>query len=116
MLYLAVKTVLTALIIVGASELAKRVPFVGALLISLPLMSILALSWLYIDTRDTGQVAQLSWQILALVPPSLIFFAALPWAMKAGAPFWLALIAACAVTGATYWLWTLLMKAFGVTL
>src|SRR5689334_8389305 len=112
MLYFTIKTVLTALIIVGASEIGKRVPFFAALLISLPLMSILALSWLYIDTRDTAQVTNMSWQILALVPPSLIFFAALPWGITLGLNYPLALLAACAVTGVTYWVWTMVLKLF----
>lgn len=116
MLYLALKTVLTALIVVGAAELGKRVPFFAALLISLPLMSILALSWLYIDTRDLAKVSALSWQILALVPPSLIFFAALPIALKAGLGYPLSLLAACAITALTYGVWTLVMKQFGVVL
>jgi len=115
-LYLALKTMLTALIVVGASELAKRVPFFAALLISLPLMSILALSWLYIDTHDSAKVSALSWQILGLVPPSLIFFAAVPWGMRAGLAFPFAMLAACAVTALTYWLWTVLLRQFGVVL
>ena len=57
MLYLVVKAALSSLIIVAASELARRVPTYGALLLSLPLVSILAMIWLWRDTADVERIA-----------------------------------------------------------
>jgi len=58
--YLLLKAALSGIIVALASELARRSSLLGAVLISLPLTSILAIVWLYRDTRDTGEVAALS--------------------------------------------------------
>ena len=60
MLYLAIKVLLSAGVIVLASELAKRSTLLGALIVSLPLVSVLAMSWLYVETGDARRVASLS--------------------------------------------------------
>ncbi len=57
-----------------AAEVAKRNPFWGAILIALPLTSILAMSWLYADTRDNALLTQFARDIFAVVPVSLVFF------------------------------------------
>jgi hypothetical protein len=59
-MYLILKIFISPLTLVGVSEIAKRTPGVGGLIASLPLVSILALSWLYLETRDTGKVIALS--------------------------------------------------------
>lgn len=69
-----VKVLVSALVIALASELGKRDSFAGALLVALPLTSILALSWLYIETRDNMLVTRLARDIFLLVPGSLLFF------------------------------------------
>jgi hypothetical protein len=69
-----VKVVVSALVIAFASELAKRDTFWGAVLVALPLTSILAVSWLYAETRDNMQVTRLARDIVLLVPGSLLFF------------------------------------------
>lgn len=84
-----VKVVLSALILVGASELAKRSPFWGAVVIAMPLTSILSLSLLYLDTRSDGQAAQYARDIFYLVPPSLLFFVPFLFSRQTGWPFWL---------------------------
>ncbi|MDX1580797.1 MAG: DUF3147 family protein, partial [Alphaproteobacteria bacterium] len=53
MLYLALKTLISAVIIVIVSEVAKRSPAFGALIASLPLVSVLGMIWLWRDTTDT---------------------------------------------------------------
>jgi len=77
----------------------------GAILISLPLSSILAAIWLYRDTNDTDKVASLSWSILWVVVPSLVFFAVFPAALRGGVSFWPALAFACVATGVSYGAW-----------
>jgi hypothetical protein len=102
MLYYAVKLVLSALIIVAVSELAKRQPTWGGLLASLPLVSLLAIVWLYLDTRSTQQISELSLSIFWLVLPSLLFFLVLPLALKQGLGFTASLLLAMVVTIAGY--------------
>ena len=57
-----------------AAEVAKRNPFWGSILIALPLTSILAMSWLYADTRDNALLTQFARDIFVVVPVSLVFF------------------------------------------
>ena len=68
------KIAVSALVVALASELAKRDSFWGALLVALPLTSILAISWVYAETRDNTLVTRLARDIFLLVPGSLLFF------------------------------------------
>jgi hypothetical protein len=72
-LFLA-KLLVSALAIAVATEVAKRHAFWGALIVALPLTSILAMSWLYAETRDDALVTQFARDIFVLVPVSLVFF------------------------------------------
>lgn len=110
------KVGLTALIVAGASELAKRHPGAGAILASLPLTSLLVLSWLWVETGDASRVEALSWGIFWAVLPSLTFFAALPLLMRAGAGFWTALAVSSAVMAGAYAAYAKLLTRFGVSL
>ncbi len=74
--YLVLKFAVTAGIVVIVSELSKRSVFWAGLLASLPLTSYLAFLWLYAETRDAARIAALSKDILRLILPSLILFAA----------------------------------------
>ena len=96
------KGVLSGAIVVGASELAKSKSILGALLISLPVSSILAIIWLWRDTGDVSKVADLSNSILWLVIPSLVLLAVLPWLLRRGWDFTPALLVATVCTIAAY--------------
>jgi len=71
-------------LVVAASELAKRSTLYGALLISIPFLSILSILWLYNDTNDTERVADYAEGILWLVIPSLCLFFLLPYLLRRG--------------------------------
>ena len=96
------KVLLTVAVVVAVSEIAKRSTFWGAALASLPLTSVLAFVWLYLDTGDTQRVATLSAGIFWLVLPSLLLFLVLAWLLRAGWGFWPGLGVACGVTAAAY--------------
>lgn len=49
MLYYAIKLLVSALIILAVSELAKRLPGFAALVASLPLISLLAFIWMHLE-------------------------------------------------------------------
>ena len=70
-----------------ASEIAKRSAVFGALVISLPLASIMSMMWLYNDTQDTAQVADFAESILWLVIPSMLLFVILPFLLRRGWEF-----------------------------
>ena len=109
-----IKTFISALLIAGISELGKRSPLLGGLLASLPLTSLLAFVWLYVETRNTANVAQLSTSILWLVLPSLLLFLALPFLLKRQMPFYPALILSCALTALAYGAILAMLKKFGI--
>lgn len=108
------KIVLSALIIVAVAELAKRSSFWGAALASLPLTSILAFIWLYLDSGNTEQVAALSHGIFWLVLPSLVLLILLPLLLRGGFNFWLSLAISCLVTAISYFGTVKLLGALGI--
>jgi hypothetical protein len=78
----AIKIIVSALVVVAVSEIAKRSSLLGGLLASLPIVSFMAMIWLYVDTKDAERVASLSLNIFWLVLPSLAFFLILPLLLK----------------------------------
>ena len=114
--YLVLKALLSGVIVAAASELARRSSLLSAVLISLPLTSILAMLWLYRDTRDANEVVDLSWSILWVILPSLVFFVVLPLALRGGVGFWPALVGACAATALAYGLWIWAARRLGLDL
>lgn len=116
MAYAAIKVLLTAVLVVAISEVAKRSSLLGGILASLPLTSLLAFIWLYGETGDTAKVASLSYSIFWYVLPSLVLFIALPLLLARGFDFWLSLAIACALTFAAYALMASILVRFGVTL
>ncbi len=114
MLPAALKIVVTAVLVVAISEVAKRSSLLGAVLASIPLTSVLAMIWLYADTGDAEKVAELAASIFWLVLPSLALFIALPLLLRAGWPFAPSLIASGALTVACYFVMVVLLKRFGI--
>lgn len=116
MLYAAIKVLLTAVLVVAISEIAKRSSLLGGIIASLPLTSVLALIWLYGETGDTAKVASLASSIFWYVLPSLVLFILLPVLISKGMGFWPSLFAASAATFAAYLLMTAVLGRFGIAL
>jgi len=114
--YYLVKIAITTVLIVAISEIAKRSSFFGALLASVPLVSILAMIWLYIDTKDTTKVIDLSNSVFWLVLPSLALFISLPLLLKQGLSFYISMIIAVGVTILCYWLMIVILNHLGIRL
>lgn len=102
LLHYVIKVALTAGVIVAVAEIAKRSSFWAAALASLPLTSLLAFVWLYLETGDVQKISALSQGIFWLVIPSLLLFIFLPLMLRAGWGFWLSLAAASSVTAMGY--------------
>lgn len=102
MVYLVIKAVVSAIIIVIVSETARRNPGTGALIASLPLISVLGMIWLWRDTQDIARMAAHSTATFWYVLPSLPMFLAIPLLLKRGVGFWPALAAGCLLTMALY--------------
>lgn len=115
MLYMVVKAALSGVIVLAVSEVARRSPTYGALLVSLPLVAILAMIWLWHDTGDSERIAALSegtfWMVLASLPMFLV----LPTLLRHGVDFWFALAASCALTVGLYCLAIWLFPKLGIS-
>ena len=70
-MYIILKTLISAIIIVAVSEIAKRYTWTAAIIVSLPLTSLLAFVWLYWDTKDSQKVIELSYSTLVMTVPSI---------------------------------------------
>ena len=84
---LIAKGIFSGAVVVIASEVAKKTAVFGALITSIPIISVLSLTWLYEDTKDTAQVADFAESILWLVLPSTLLFILLPYLLRQGWSF-----------------------------
>ena len=116
MLYATIKALLSGVIIATVSEVAKRYPPLGALILSLPLISILAFVWLWIDTSDKESIATLAQSTFWFVLPTLPMFLVLPLLLRGGMGFWPALGLACLLTISLYAATIWALGRFGITL
>lgn len=116
MLYYVLKVIISALLIVAISEIAKRSTGFAALIASLPITSLLAFVWLQAEGSTPERIAELSSQIFWLVLPSLVLFIALPLLLKQGLNFWLSLAISAAATAGCYLALLPLLRRVGVNL
>jgi hypothetical protein len=116
MFYLAIKAVVSGILIAAASEVAKRYPGFGALIASLPLVSVLGMIWLWRDRPDVENMAVHAQATFWYVLPSLPMFLVIPALLRNGVTFWLALLAGCALTILLYSAMTWLGPRFGLRL
>jgi hypothetical protein len=114
--YYLVKIAITTVLIVAIAEIAKRSSFAGALLASVPLISVLAMFWLYIDTKDVTKVSALAMSVFWLVLPSLALFVTLPILLKQGLNFYLSMSISIGITLGSYVLMITLLNHYGIKL
>ena len=116
MTYFVVKALVSGLLIAGASELARRSPGIGGLVAALPLVSILAMIWLWRDTADIDRVAALSQATFWFVVPSLPMFLVLPALLRSDFGFWPSLSLSCLLTLGLYAIAFWLLPRMGIGL
>lgn len=116
MLYYALKVIISALLIVAISEIAKRSTGFAALVASLPLTSLLAFVWLHMEASTSDQIADLSSQVFWLVLLSFLLFLLLPLLLRHGWGFWASLGMSVAATAGCYIALPPLLRRMGVTL
>jgi hypothetical protein len=114
--YYITKILITTVLVVLISEVSKRSSLLGAILASIPLVSVLAMLWLYIDTKDIEKISALSSNIFWLVLPSLVLFIALPLLLKQGFSFYLSMGISVALTIVAYALMLIILDYFGIKL
>ncbi len=116
MLYLIAKAALSGVIIAIVSEIAQRRPGLGALIVSLPLVSILSILWLWRDGADTGRIAAHAEATFWLVLPTLPMFLVFPALLRGGIGFWTALGLSIALTIGLYLITVWLLGKIGIAI
>jgi hypothetical protein len=104
MIFFWLKVGLSALILSAVSTLAKQNTVWAGILASLPIVSILALIWLFSETQDSDKIIRLSYSIFWMVLPSLSLFLFLPMLLRQNWPFFWALVTACLLTAGCYYI------------
>ncbi|MEI6656586.1 MAG: DUF3147 family protein [Verrucomicrobiota bacterium] len=116
MLMLVIKYAVTALIIVWVSEVAKRSDKLGALIASLPFVTLMVMVWLHLERQGNPKIGNHAYYTFWYVLPTLPMFLVMPWLMAKGVNFWLALAICVVVTLVSFALTALVAKRLGVNL
>ena len=111
-MYVILKTIISALIVVAVSEIAKKYTWTAAIIVSLPLTSLLAFVWLYWDTKDSQKVIELSYSTIVMTVPSIVFFIVLPTLLKLKQNFVFSLIVSIISTAIAYAIFMFIIKKF----
>ena len=114
MTYLVIKALLSGIIVMIVSEVARKSPGVGGLIASLPLVSILGIIWLWRDTSDVERIASHAEATFWFVLPSLPMFLVFPALLRYGVDFWIALAAGCVLTIVLYVITFWLLPRVGI--
>lgn len=115
MLWLVTKYFLTAAVVVLVSETAKRSDKLGGLIAALPLVTVLALIWLYVEGQSMEKIANHARYTFWYVVPTLPMFLAFPLLLPRFG-FWPSLLACAIITVACFWLFALVVRRFGIEL
>lgn len=110
------RAILSGLIIALASTIARRQPALGSLIVSLPLVSVLSMIWLWRDQPDPQAMATYVQNTFWYFLPSMPMFLLIPALLRSGMNFWPSLAIGCATTILLYAAMTLILARFGVTL
>ena len=115
-LYILLKLLLSSSIIVLISEISKRDTFVGGLIASIPVISVLSIVWLYIETKNIEDIKNLSNSIFWMVIPSFTLLLALPVLINIGFNFYISLIISIILTIGCYSVTILILSHYGIEL
>lgn len=116
MLYLLIKAAISGVLIAIISEVSRRIPGLGALIASLPLISVMGMIWLWRDKPDVANMAEHATATFWFVLPSLPMFLLIPALLTRGWNFWAALVSGCILTIALYTAMIWLTSKFGMRL
>jgi uncharacterized membrane protein (GlpM family) len=107
-----IKVIVSGLIVALASETARKFVWLGALIVTLSLTSLIIVTIIYVETRDTQKVAGFLASALWGILPPLIFFITCPLFIKHGFNFWLSMGLSCTAMVLGYISYSLLMRNF----
>jgi uncharacterized membrane protein (GlpM family) len=113
--WLITKYLITAGVVVLASEIAKRNDLIGALIVALPLVSVLTLIWLAVEGQSVERIGNHAWYTFWYVLPTLPMFLVFPWLLSR-AGFIGALMMSIAMTVGVFWIYARILRNFGIDL
>lgn len=116
MFYYIIKVLISSVLIVAISEISKKSSLIGGILASIPLVSVLAMIWLYIDTESTEKISHFSTSVFWMVIPSLSLFLVLPVLLKMKLNFYPALFISIVVMVLFYYLMIYILGKFGINI
>lgn len=109
------KYLLTAGVVVLISEVAKRSDRLGGLIAALPLVTVLALIWLYIENQSSEKISNHAYYTFWYVLPTLPMFLIFSYLLKKFG-FWITLSLSMVITLIIFYIFAKVMKSFGVNL
>ena len=110
------KLFISALIIVVANKIQLFNDRLSALIIALPLTSLVAMIWMCRSGQSSERLANHAEATFWFVVPTLPMFLILPWMLRHGWGFWTALAANLLITFAAFWLTVWVLRRFGINL
>ena len=113
--WLISKYLLTAAVAVIVSEVAKRSDKLGGFLAALPLVTFLALIWLYVDKQPHAKIANHAWYTFWYVVPTLPMFLVFP-SLLARIGFWPTMLASAVITMVCFGVFAWVLRPFGIQL
>jgi uncharacterized membrane protein (GlpM family) len=115
MAWIITKYLVTAAVVVLVSEFAKRSDKLGGLIAALPMVTFLALIWLYIEEQPAEKISNHAWYTFWYVVPTLPMFLAFPF-LQDRIGFWWALASCAAITIICFVIFAFVVKQFGIDL
>jgi uncharacterized membrane protein (GlpM family) len=109
------KYLITAGVVVLISEVAKRSDRLGGLIAALPLVTVLALIWLYVENQSSEKISNHAYYTFWYVLPTLPMFLIFPYLLKKFG-FWITLSLSMMITLIVFYIFAKVMKSFGVNL
>lgn len=115
MTWIVTKYAITAFLVVVISEIAKRSDKLGGLVAALPLVTVLTLTWLWVEGQGEEKIANHAWYTFWYVVPTLPMFLLFPYLLpRIG--FWVTMGISVVVTMASFAVFALLVRRFGIEL
>jgi hypothetical protein len=113
--WIITKYFVTAAVVVLISEIAKRSDKLGAFVAALPLVTVLALIWMYVENQTQQKIANHAWYTFWYVLPTLPMFLLFPWLLPRWG-FWPTLLACVVITVICFGLFAVVLRRFGIEL
>jgi|TARA_R100000455_G_scaffold29967_1_gene20525 F0F1-type ATP synthase assembly protein I len=115
-IWAVIKAVVSGILIAAVSEASRRNAAAGAILASLPLVSVMGMIWLWRDTGDTVRLADHAEATFWFVLSSLPMFLLIPALLRRDVGFWAALGLGCLLTIVLYGLVVFTAPRLGIRL